>query len=98
MKTSRLTRRLFGFEGEIALKNLKRNRGRYRTTLLSLTVSVVLFLTVSFGIQLAVTAYGLEEEGLCLRYDRHAQRPGEIAAEGVVSAYSGRRPGDKVYH
>lgn len=58
--TSRLTRKCFGFAGEIALKNLKRNRSRYRTTVFSLTVSVVLFLTVSFGIQLAVRAYGGE--------------------------------------
>lgn len=47
VKTSRLTRWIFGFEGELALKNLKRQRGRYRTTILSLTVSIVLFLTAS---------------------------------------------------
>ncbi len=47
VKTSRLTRRLFGLEAEIALKNLKRNRRKYRTTIASLAVSLVLFLTVS---------------------------------------------------
>ncbi|MEO3947737.1 FtsX-like permease family protein [Gorillibacterium sp. CAU 1737] len=47
VKTSRLTRRLFGFEAEIGLKNLKRNRRRYRATVFSLIVSLVLFLTVS---------------------------------------------------
>ncbi len=60
VRTSRLTRKWFGFEGEIALKNLKRNRGRYRTTVFSLTISVVLFLTISFGLQIAVQAYGQE--------------------------------------
>lgn len=60
VRTARITKRLFGFEGEIALKNLKRNRRRYRTTVFSLTISVVLFLTVSFGVQLAVQAYGGE--------------------------------------
>ncbi len=51
VKTSRLTRTLFGFEGEIALKNLKRSRKKYRATVLSLVISLVLFLTVSFYAQ-----------------------------------------------
>jgi putative ABC transport system permease protein len=53
VKTSRLTRALFGFEGEIALKNLKRNRKKYRATVLSLIISLVLFLTVSYYADLA---------------------------------------------
>ncbi len=48
VKTSRLTHALFGFEGEIALKNLKRSRKKYRSTVISLTISLVLFLTVSY--------------------------------------------------
>lgn len=47
VKTSRLTRWLFGFEAELALKNLKRNKRRYRSTIFSLIISIVLFLTVS---------------------------------------------------
>ncbi|MEG1551556.1 MAG: FtsX-like permease family protein, partial [Oscillospiraceae bacterium] len=45
VKTSKLTKKLFGFEAELALKNLKRNRRRYRTTLLSLVISLSLFLS-----------------------------------------------------
>ncbi|MCW3491593.1 ABC transporter permease [Dethiobacter alkaliphilus] len=47
LKTSRLTRFLFGIEGELALKNLKRNRKRYRATVFSLIISIVLFITIS---------------------------------------------------
>lgn len=47
VKTSRLTRRLFGFEADLALKNLKRNKRRYRSTVRSLSISLILFLTVS---------------------------------------------------
>lgn len=47
VKTSWLTRALFGFDAELALKNLKRNRRRYRTTVVSLSVSIILFLTVT---------------------------------------------------
>ena len=47
VKTSRLTKKLFGFEGDIALKNQKRNKKRYRTTIFSIALSVVLFIVVS---------------------------------------------------
>jgi ABC-type transport system, involved in lipoprotein release, permease component len=47
IKTSPLVNLLFGFEGEIALKNLKRYRKRYRTVVFSLAISIILFLTVS---------------------------------------------------
>ncbi|MFP7469459.1 FtsX-like permease family protein [Niallia taxi] len=48
VKTSRLIRRLFGIEGEIGLKNLKRHKRRYHATVFSLIISIVLFLSVSF--------------------------------------------------
>jgi len=47
VKTSKLTRIIFGFEGELAMKNLKRSRKKYRATIISLTISVVLFLSVA---------------------------------------------------
>ena len=47
VKTSVLTRKLFGIEGDIALKNLKRNKRRYRSTVFSLFISVLLFISAS---------------------------------------------------
>jgi hypothetical protein len=47
VKTSKLTYKLFGFEGMLAKKNFKRNRKRYRSTVFSLFVSVVLFIFAS---------------------------------------------------
>lgn len=41
--TRRLIRRAFGFEGELALKSLQRDRKKYRTTVLSLMISIILF-------------------------------------------------------
>jgi putative ABC transport system permease protein len=43
LRASPLIRRVFGFEGELALKSLRRDRKRYRTTVLSLMISIVLF-------------------------------------------------------
>lgn len=48
VKTSKLVRKLFGFEAEIGLKNLKRNKRRYQATIFSLVISIVLFLSVSY--------------------------------------------------
>jgi len=48
VKTSKLTGKLFGIEGDIALKNLKRNKKRYKATVFSLVISIVLFLSVDF--------------------------------------------------
>ncbi|MBZ9634006.1 ABC transporter permease [Clostridium sp. FP1] len=47
VKTSKLTRLIFGFEAELGLKNLKRNSRRYKATIFSLVISIVLFLSVS---------------------------------------------------
>ncbi|MCA0455884.1 MAG: ABC transporter permease [Chloroflexi bacterium] len=43
LRTNPLIRRMFGFEGELALKSLKRDQKRYRTTVLSLMISIILF-------------------------------------------------------
>ena len=47
VRTGRLTQKLFGFEGTMAAKNFKRNRRRYRSTVVSLFLSVVLFISAS---------------------------------------------------
>jgi putative ABC transport system permease protein len=43
LRTNPLIRRVFGFEGELALKSLKRDRKKYRTTIFSLMISIILF-------------------------------------------------------
>jgi putative ABC transport system permease protein len=47
VKTSKLAQRLYGLEGTLALKNFKRNKKRYRSIVLSLTLSIVLFVSTS---------------------------------------------------
>lgn len=47
VKTSKLAERIYGLEGTLALKNFKRNKRRYRSIVLSLVLSVVLFISAS---------------------------------------------------
>ncbi len=64
VKTSKLTRMLFGIEGDLGLKNLKRNKSRYKATVFSLIISIVLYLSVSYFTSsleksLILTQYGI---------------------------------------
>lgn len=47
VKTSKLTLKFFGFHGMLATKNYKRNRKKYRATVVSLFLSIVLFISAS---------------------------------------------------
>lgn len=79
VKTSRLTRLLFGFEGELAMKNLKRNKKRYRITTLSLAMSLVLFLSAYSFTQYMTGSYGLAqtEVDYNVSLDAHLIRDGQ---------------------
>ncbi len=46
-KTSKLTYKLFGLPGVLAVKHFKRNRKKYRATIISLFMSIVLFISAS---------------------------------------------------
>lgn len=50
LKTPKIISKLFGIGGEISYKNLKRNKKKYRSTILSLTVSVLLFISLTYFI------------------------------------------------
>lgn len=60
VKTSKLSKKILGIEGDLANKSLKRSRGRYRITIVSLTVSIVLFLIV----QNTLTIGNMEAENI----------------------------------
>lgn len=64
VKTSKLTRKIFGIEGELGLKNLKRNKARYRATVFSLIISMILFLAVSYFTSSLKKSLLLTQEGV----------------------------------
>ena len=47
LKNPRIIKKIFGIGGEIAYKNLKRNKQKYKTTIISLTISILLFIVMS---------------------------------------------------
>ena len=59
VKTNKLIKKIFGVEGDLALKNIKRNKKKYRITIVSLFISIVLF--ISFSAFLDYTTSGAEE-------------------------------------
>lgn len=64
LKTSKVVRKLFGFEAEIGLKNLKRNKKRYVATVFSLFISIVLFLSVAFFTDTLKRTVELTQDGV----------------------------------
>ncbi len=62
LKTGKWISKLFGVEGEIALKNIKRNKKKYRITVASLFISIVLFISFSTFVE-----YGLKTSASTLQ-------------------------------
>ena len=79
VRTSPLTRWIFGFPADLGLKNLKRNRGRYRATVFSLVISVVLFLTASSFSAYLQRAYSMTLSGV--NYDVYVSAYGDTPEE-----------------
>jgi putative ABC transport system permease protein len=75
VKTSKLIRKLFGFEAEIGLKNLKRNKRRYQATVFSLVISIILFLSVAFFTSNLKKSLELTQTGVS--YDIEVYLPNE---------------------
>lgn len=79
IRTSKITRRIFGIEGELGLKNLKRNKGRYKATVFSLIISMVLFLVVSSFTESLKKSLVMSQEGI--NFDIQTSISSENAAE-----------------
>ena len=58
MKTPKLIKKLFGMGGVIAYKNLKRSKKKYKTTVVSIAISVFVFIATSTLLTYAFEAMG----------------------------------------
>lgn len=59
IKISKLTKKIFGIGGVIASKNLKRNKKKYRTTVISIVVSISILISLSSFLE-----YGMKMTGM----------------------------------
>lgn len=64
LKTPRIINKLFKTGGVIAYKNLKRNKKKYRTTVVSIVVSIFVFLSLSSFIQFGFKMAGMYYVGM----------------------------------
>ena len=53
LKTPKFISKIFGIGGDISYKNLKRNKKKYRTTVISIIVSVSVFIALTYFMNLA---------------------------------------------
>ena len=65
VKTKKITKKIFGIGGVIAAKNLKRSKKKYRTTVVSLVVSITIFIALSSFLQdgMKMTGYYYNDYG-----------------------------------
>ncbi len=59
LKSPKLVKKVFGIGGDIAYKNLKRNNKKYRTTVISIVVSVSIFIAMSSFMNYAFKTSGI---------------------------------------
>ncbi len=90
VKTGKLTYRLFGLEGVLARKHFKRDRKGYRATVLSLFMSVVLFIVASsFCMYMTDSVSGVFDS---TDYDVYAvwtDSEGDLSVDSVLPVLSG---------
>lgn len=107
LKTPKYVRTVFGYEGELAHKNLKRNGRKSRVITASIALSVVLFLSVNYFCQIFMQANNMEIDipyqiNVNLRYDdldRALNQLSEVAeVDDVFSVtYENFQYGKKAY-
>lgn len=77
IKSPKIIKKLFGIGGDIAYKNLKRNKKKYRTTVISLVVSITIFIALSSFMEYMIDMTGVyyqdQEYNVSLRYSNENQ-------------------------
>ncbi|MBR6951621.1 MAG: ABC transporter permease [Oscillospiraceae bacterium] len=89
VRTSALTKKLFGFEGMMASRNFRRSRKRARSTVLSLFLSVLLFISASALCSYltdAVTGFSFDDTEIDISYT--AAGPDSAQADRIMAALS----------
>ena len=91
LRTSKLTKKLFGIGGVIASKSLKRSKKKYRTTVISLVVSIVVFISLSafinYGFKTSEVMFTEMDYNVSV-YAEGNENTDEIVKNSLVKDYS----------
>ena len=91
IKSPKFIKTVFGIGGEIAYKNLKRSKNKYRTTVISIIVSVATFIAISSFISNAFkvtkTYFGDYNYDI-YAYGRNYEKMKEITEDAKIKEYS----------
>lgn len=91
IKSSRLIKKLFGVGGDIAYKNLRRNSRKYRTTVISIIISVSIFIAmcsfINYAFKAKVVYYDNYDYNVYM-LSRNYQKLKEIAENLNLKKYS----------
>lgn len=89
VRTSRLTLKLFGLPGSLACKYYKRSKRKYRATVVSLFMSIVLFVSASAFTDYLVESVmgGFETEGYDLEYSLDKETEKEKTADEILELF-----------
>lgn len=96
LKTSKLTRTLFGLPGELALKNLKRNKRQYRSLTFSLMITFVLFTTLTTYMNLISNDYDVAMNTSNYDVEIYPRNSDTLSDEQVRSLYDAIREIDGI--
>lgn len=80
--------KLFKFEGEMAYKNIKRNRKRYRITVFSIAISVVLFVTFKSFMDMAFNMTDNVNESKNIHFSVESDRRDGFVEDQIVEDLS----------
>jgi putative ABC transport system permease protein len=96
-----LMQKMFGFEGALASKNIKRSRKRYRITVFSIVISVVLFITFKSFMDMSMTVTSSPNESKNVHFsvvrDDQATEEKMKIEDKIVEDLKGISTVDKVY-
>lgn len=100
-RKNRLMQGILGFEGALASKNIRRNRKRYRITVFSVVISVVLFITFKSFMDMSLNITSTPNESKDMHFsvirDYQATEENKVIDEKMVKALNNLSTVDKVY-
>jgi len=102
IKSPKILPRIFGIEGDIAYKNIKRNQKKYRITIVSLFISIVAFMVFSAFLHYGITSASLYVEDVdydvILSYEEGTADKEDLNILNEITSNSQVKKWSKVLH